>query len=260
MSASQYIEELQANGRYSFAVDEAARALGSSLVATRAALRRLKRKGALASPHQGFQVVVPPEYRRLGCLPAEQFIPDLMAFLNEPYYVGLLSAAAYHEAAHQTPMVFQVIVPSSRRSIECGKVKVDFIARQDMPETSVIERNTPRGILRVASPEATAVELVGYPEHSGYFDNIATVLAELTESIDPQKLVQEARRAPLAWIQRLGYLLCLVDEAELAGHLEVVLSERSAFVVALAPWKSMQGAPRDPRWRVAINIKVEPDL
>jgi hypothetical protein len=36
--------------------------------------------------------IVPPEYRSLGCLSPEQFIPQLMKHLGLEYYVGLLSA------------------------------------------------------------------------------------------------------------------------------------------------------------------------
>ena len=258
-STAGYIERLQANGRFVFTTEEATAALGSSVTATRAALRRLKQKGFIADPYRGFHVVVPPAYRRLGCLPAEQFIPELMAHLSEPYYVGLLSAARYHGAAHQAPMVFQVIVPKSRRGIECGGVGVEFIARRDMQETPVTERNTETGILRVATPEATAIELVGYPEHCGYYDNVATVLAELAESLSSGALEAEARRAPVAWVQRLGYLLSLVEADDAAEHVARVLANRNAFTVALAPWKEMRGAPRDARWRVAVNIDVEPD-
>ncbi len=260
VSASDYIQDLQARGRYSFTSEEVVRALGRSLIATRAALRRLKEKGAIAVPYRGFHVIVPPEYRKLGCLPADQFIPDLMEHLGTPYYVGLLSAAAYHGAAHQAPMVFQVIVPKARRNIECGSVRVQFIARSDMVATSTVERNTVRGVLRIASPEATALEIVGYPEHCGRIDNVATVLAELAETMNGDRLAKEAHRAPLSWVQRLGYLLCLVDADELAGRLDEVVAERDAFTVALAPWKDVSGAPRDPRWRVAVNVVVEPDL
>ena len=54
---------------------------------------------------------------------------------------------------------------------------------------------------------------------SGYLDNVATVLAELAESIEAAALEAEARRAPVAWVQRLGYLLVL-DElvARLPGE------------------------------------------
>lgn len=258
-SAADYIEDLEMNGRLVFTTDDAVQALGKSVVAVRAQLRRLKAKGHIADPHRGFHVVVPSKYRRLGCLPPEHFIPQLMEHLQEPYYVALLSAAAYHGAAHQAPMVFQVMVPRSRRSLVCGGVRVDFIARRDMEETSVIERDTPTGVLRVASPAATAVEVVGYPERCGFLDNVATVLAELAESIDGDALEAEARRAPTAWVQRLGYLLTRVEQDELAKRLDGVLTGRNTFTVALAPWQDMEGAPRDSRWQVALNTDVEPD-
>lgn len=258
-SAADYIEDLQMDGRLVFTTDDAVAALGRSVPAVRAQLRRLKEKGRIADPFRGFHVVVPPRYRRLGCLPADQFIPQLMDHLGEPYYVALLSAAAYHGAAHQAPMVFQVMVPRSRRSLTCGGVRVDFVARADMEGTTVVERNTPTGALRVASPAATAVELVGYAERCGYLDNVATVLAELAESITGEALETEARRAPVAWIQRLGYLLTVVEQDGLAGRLDGVLAANKLFTVPLAPWRSILAAPRDGRWRVAVNTDVEPD-
>ncbi|MFT7620886.1 MAG: putative transcriptional regulator of viral defense system [Myxococcota bacterium] len=184
-------------------------------------------------------------YRRLGCLPADHFVSQLMSHLGEPYSVALLSAAAYHGAAHQAPMVFQVMVAQARRGLECGGVQVDFVARRDMRSTPVVRRNTPAGILRIASPAATAVEIVGYPERCGYLDNVATVLAELAESVEGDALEAEARRAPVAWVQRLGYLLLLVAQEELADRLDGVLAERGVFTVPLAPWQAMEGAPRD---------------
>ncbi|MHC1728414.1 MAG: hypothetical protein AB9866_20835 [Syntrophobacteraceae bacterium] len=49
--------------------------LGSSDVAVHSAIQRLRGKGDIAMPYRGFYVIAPPEYRVLGCLPAEQFIP-----------------------------------------------------------------------------------------------------------------------------------------------------------------------------------------
>lgn len=234
-------------------------ALGKPVSAVRAQIRRLKEKGRIAAPHRGFHVVVPPKYRRLGCLPPDHFIPQLMEYLEEPYYAALLCAAAYHGAAHQAPMVFQVMVPRTRRSIKCGGVRVDFVVRRDMENTSVVAHNTPTGVLRVASSAATAVEVVGYPERCGFLDNVATVLSELAESIDGNALEAEARRAPTAWVQRLGYLLVLVEQEDLADRLDGVIAERNAFTVALAPWQDIEGTPRDSRWQIAINTEVEPD-
>lgn len=108
-----------APGRLAFTTEEIVGALGKSVPAVRAQLRRPKEKGRIADPFRGFHVVVPAKHRRLGCLPADQFVPQLMAHLSQPYDVALLSAAAYHGAAHRKPPVFQVMVPKSRRSLEC---------------------------------------------------------------------------------------------------------------------------------------------
>lgn len=100
MRAAELITDLAAHGRYAFTTAEAGQRLGSSTVATRAALRRLRQKGEVAMPYRGFFLIVPPEYRVLGCLPPAEFVPALMARLGEPYYVGLLSAAQFYGAAH----------------------------------------------------------------------------------------------------------------------------------------------------------------
>jgi hypothetical protein len=42
-------------------------------------------------------------------LPINLFIDDMMKSLNKRYYVGLISAAALHGAAHQKPMEYYVI-------------------------------------------------------------------------------------------------------------------------------------------------------
>lgn len=259
-SAIQYLKSLQSRGRYHFSTEEAARALGGSLSATQAALRRLKKKGDIADPYRGFHVIVPPEYQRLGCVPPDQFIPQLMEYLGEPYYVALLSAAAWYGAAHQKPQIFQVMVERRRRRIVCGRVRVQFVSRKDMRETPVVERNTPRGVIRIASPAATAYELVGYPRKAVGLDNVATVLTELAESIDAASLVAEAHRAPLRWVQRLGYLLEFVGAHDLAAALEPFIREHHPGPAALEPLVAMAGSPVDTRWQIAVNTEVDPDL
>ena len=87
LKARQYVENLTAAGRYHFRSNEAQAALGISAAAAKVALNRLAKQGAIASPARGFYVIVPPEYRSLGCLPADQFIPELMKSLNLPYAI-----------------------------------------------------------------------------------------------------------------------------------------------------------------------------
>ncbi|HEY0482919.1 MAG TPA: type IV toxin-antitoxin system AbiEi family antitoxin [Kofleriaceae bacterium] len=251
--------ELVARGRHHFTTDEAVASLKGEAPAVRAALRRLKAKGQIADPYRGFHVIVPPEYRRLGCLPADQFVPQLMNHLRETYYVALLSAAELHGAAHHRPQSLQVMVKANRRPIACGQVRIELVARKDLERTAIVEKNTPRGVLRVASPEATALELIGYADRCGGLDNVASVLAELAETLEPQKLISAAAHCPVVWVQRLGYLLDVAGHDELGEALVSQVKERAHVVAPLVRAEPKTGAERLGRWKLAINASVEPE-
>ena len=122
--------------------EEAREVHGGSDKAVQGILRRLSIKGEIATPLRDFHLVIPPEHRRLGCLPPLWFIDDLAAHLSLRYYVALLSAAELHGAAHQRPQTFQVMLPSPLRPIICGGVRVDFAMRSNLDEAPVVVRNT----------------------------------------------------------------------------------------------------------------------
>lgn len=256
--ARVFIEDLATRGRHHFTSREARQALQASPNATAKALARLIEHGHLASPERGFYVVVPPEYRSLGCLPAEQFVPALMGIHGFPYYAGLLSAAQFHGAAHHRPQQFQVMLTKNRRPIACGKVRVAFVARKRVEEVPVVHLNTPRGPIRVSTPEATAVDLVGYVDHAGGLDQVATVLGELAERIDPDRLPIAAATAPLPWAQRLGYLLELVGAASEATALKRYVRELARDFVPLVSAGPRNGT-RSVDWKLLVNAAVEID-
>lgn len=258
--ARDYIARLASGGRYHFGSRDAQEALGVSADAAKLALNRLAKQGQIASPARGFYVIVPPEYRSLGCLPADQFVPALMKKLDQPYYMGLLSAAQYHGAAHHRPQEAQVMVAKSRRPVAAGAVRVAFIVRKDVARVAVQPFNTPRGTVLVSTPEATAVDLVGYPHHVGGLDQLATVLGELAETLDPVKLVTAAQAAPVSWAQRLGYLLEQVDAADRAAPLKSHVRARARQTAVLLPTAPLGGAPRDEGWKLLVNADVEAEL
>ena len=127
---SIWVEQLQSRGRYTFTRTEAESGTGRSFVAAQSALRRMKQQQRIVSPRRGFYVIVPPEYRATGSPPASWFVDDLMHHLGQPYYVGLLSAAAIHGAAHQQPMVFQVVTNKPTREMRAGKVIIRVLNEQ----------------------------------------------------------------------------------------------------------------------------------
>lgn len=262
LTAARFITDRAATGYVSFTTKEMADALGVPEVNARASLRWYRKKGEIATPLSGFHLIVPPEDRDRGCLQAEVFVPQLMRHLGLPYYVGLLSAAAYHGAAHQRPQLFQVVIPKGRPRILCGKIGIDFISRQNAVKVPVIRRNTPSEAIRVSSPEATAFDLVGYERRSAGIDNVATILIELSEVLDGDRLAEVAALSPVAWSQRLGYLLETLDLEKVIelGPLAAYVEAHANKVTPLTSWGELKGRRRDPRWKVAINVEVDPDL
>ena len=258
--ARDVIDKWAAVGRYHFRTAEMRAALGVSAAATKLALSRLAKKGLIASPARGFYVIVPPGCRRIGCLPASHFIPALMDQDERPYYAALLSAAQYHGAAHHRPQVFQVALDRNRRPIHCGAVRVYFYARKRISEVPVQKFNTPRGTMLVSSAEATAIDLVGYERRVGGLDHVATVLSELAEVIDPDLLPNAAKTAPVAWAQRLGYLLEQVGAADKTAMLKAHIKQRARDFVPLIPALPLDRAFRAADWRLRINAEIEPDV
>ena len=259
LRARDVIRNLAACGRYHFTSSEFRSALGVSDQAARQALSRCAAKREIASPARGFYVVIPPEYRRIGCLPADQFVPALMEHRSTRYYVGLLSAAQYYGAAHHRPQEFQVMLRRNRPAIVCGSVRVVFVARKDLATVPVDSFNNPRGTVLVSTVEATAFDLVGYMHRAGGVDRVAGVLSELGEDIDPERLVEASGSASILWAQRLGYLLEHVGAGDRAVLLNEHVRRRARNYTKLLPGTSSEGALRSKDWRLFVNADIEAD-
>lgn len=255
-SASEFIEGLTAEGRYHFTTAEALAALGGPLSKVRAELRRLKAAGEVVDPYRSFHVIVPADQRECGCLPPLELVPPLMRHLHESYYVALLSACELYGVEPPRQHPFQVMAKVTRKPIECGEVQLQFLARKDLERTPLLEDTPPAAVLRVASPEATALELVGYVNQCGGLANVAAVLADLVASLDPEKLVAVAPSAPIAWTQRLGYLLDVTDNRKLANTLAPVVKELARDFAPLVRAKPKSGVTRLARWKLALNATI----
>jgi predicted transcriptional regulator of viral defense system len=105
----------------------------------------------------------------------------------------------------------------------------------------------------VSSPEATALDLVGYAHHAGGLSQVATVLSELAERIDPEKLAAAARTAPVAWAQRLGYLLEHLGSAAKTPALKEYVREEAKQSTALLPKARRARSRRNKGWKLYIN-------
>ena len=256
-----YLETIRAKGRYSFSLEELLNEFNISYNTLKQRLYHLKRKNKIAQIRQNFYVIIPPEYTALGTLPPDLFIDSMMGYLNKKYYVGLLSAAALHGAAHQQPTTFFVMSEfPAPRNITNEKLKIRFFSKQNMIEYGIIQKKTPSGRVNVSSPELTAFDLLDNINHFG-INRIATILMELYEVMLPSKLSKTAKLVDnKANIQRLGFILeNIVGEEKLSSALFKIISKTNFTKVVLSPLKKRTGELND-KWKIIINEQIETDL
>lgn len=254
------VDLAQEQGRYTLERGEL-EASGATPIAIQNAIRRLVAKRRVAVPRRGFYVIVPLEYRAAGSPPASWFVDDLMRFLAQAYYVGLLSAAAIHGAAHQAPQELQVLTTTPIRPISVGRVRLRFVVKAALQETPVMSVQTDTGSMRVSTPEATALDLVRHVRVAGGLSNVATVLAELADRLEPRLLdAAIAGEAENACLQRLGYLLDRVGHPQLARPIARRISRTQPRWVRLDPGKRAAEGVKAEAWRVVVNSAIELDV
>lgn len=265
---AQYLEKLRASGRRHFTSEDLIKDLGISAVAARSGLYRLKKDAKLISPISGLYIIVPPEYKPYGSIPAEELVPIMMKHLKAEYYVALLSAASYFGAAHQKSARFQVI--SNKRikhSLEFGQVAIELIYKNSLVNSPTQEFTVNTGYLRVATPELIAIDLFKYAKRSAGISHIATVLSELTYSIDENKLIKLAESMDeICQIQRLGYIIEKIDmmdenkKQSIVDMLAEYLKNSDRPFVSLVPYIPRKGYPKCEKWKIIENTDFESDL
>ena len=269
-----YMTRLLSEGRTSFSCADARRELGISKSAFLKAAERQQRHKRLLMPRRGFYVITPPQYLAWGAPPPAWYINSLMRHENRPYYVALLKAADLHGVSHQAVMEFQVITDRQFPKITAGRSKIAFYYRKNLDAltttlpAAIEERKTYAGYMRLASVELTLFDLLRYPRAAGGFDNIATLIRDLSEKINPRKLAKISTAFERPLLQRLGCLLDKLAERQTTQPLHAALSRTRAL-----PWTELQPslasidgpgrAPppleHDSRWRVIIRRQPHPD-
>lgn len=260
---SELLDDFQRRGRYGFERRELEAALPeSSPVAIGKALQRMARKGRVRRLRGGFYALVPVEFTTRGLPPYDWYLGDLMRSLKLPYYVGLLSAAALHGAAHQQVQQLQLVVPRQERRLEAPGLSIRFFLKANFASTPLAQRKGHSGMLPISTPEATALDLIRHGRQLGGGDVVTTVLTELAETMTAAGLAAAAAEEPnTTQLQRLGWLLDRIGQTALADALHVGLAGQQPLVRApLDPAVPRIGKASTNRWRIIENSKPEADL
>jgi len=267
----EYLHNLQANGKLFFSMSDLQNEFsGYSLNALQLNLKRLSRKGKVQFVMKGFYVIIPPEYQRKKILPPELFLDSLFRYLNRPYYLGLISAASMHGASHQQAMESYVFINKPPiRPTNVEGLKINYVVKSEFPGHGLEQRKTAAGYLNISGLELTVLDLVEYRQRVGGLNRISTILYELSESLQPEKLkLVLENKVSLSAIQRLGYILDVVIDKpesialqkEISSILKNYLSGKKIFRVPLKSGIKKEGFPVNPDWKIIENYKIETDF
>lgn len=263
VSINEWIRNREIRGIATFSVEDLRNDFAvSSNKGLKTELRRLVARGRILSVYRGFYVIIPVQYQLKGVVPANYYIDELMQYIGKSYYIGLLSAAAMHGAAHQRAMVTQVVTLEPRLKASNKNPLLDWNYRQVIPEGLIMTKNAEMGIMRYSGVELTAVDLIQFATHVGGYQRAATVLAELTEALDMIKMQNVLKYTTTATIQRLGYLLeYVLYEQEKADALFRMLKEQKGKwnMVRMSNDHTNHERANGNRWRVNMNIDIEID-
>ena len=261
-----FLDYLQKQGIICFLKKDIRSHLEISDSALSISLRRQAIKGRVIRIHRDFYVIIPVEYQDAGSPPADWFINQLMEYLGAKYYVGLLSAASLHGAAHQQPMHFQVMSEGlSFREIRTGRVNIRFFTKHHIPDIGIEKKKTIAGYINISCPELTIYDLVRYPSASGQLNNIATIIEELSDNLNARLLVDIAKasmseRGEMIYWQRLGYILDFVGAEKKADQLAQWVQSRKASFGYLVRSGDEETVNRNDRWNLYINTELETDI
>jgi predicted transcriptional regulator of viral defense system len=258
MKVHELPDALMAQGRHTASTEELLELTGLDRAALHSGLHRLRQSGLIISPARGLYAVVPPQYRAWGAPPAEWFIDAMMAHLDRPYYLALLTAAAMHGAAHQAPQSFQVITEKDVLDRELGRNRLRFYTSRHMADAETERRTGPSGYLQLATRESTAVDLAQHPRQSGGLSNVATILIELGD-LDGATLGRIAVLRGKATARRLGWLLERHRPDVALDWLRIIARPEEGEPALLSASSPASGR-LDRAWGLRLNTDVQPDL
>jgi predicted transcriptional regulator of viral defense system len=265
-----FIDRQLSAGRGWFTKPAAVAALRQSPHAFQAAVARLSKKGRLVSPRRGFYLILRPEDRTLGAPDPARWIDPLMSHLGLDYRISLLRAAAFHGAAHQAAMVFQVLAPRQLPSIEIGRQRVEFLFQaprafscSNRPEW-LCRLKTEGGYAKIAGVELTLLDICRYFHRAGGLNGAAQAVHDLGRKANGRILAEAAAAYENTAVRRLGYLLERFGHARQARALRPFADRAKSFttidpsVKPLLPQTAMK-TDRDQGWKLILNTAAEID-
>ena len=227
---------------------------GLSVVAASNQIRRLRDRVRRVTRPQAFFLIVDSAHRAMGAPPLQWWLDEYFRWLGHPYYLALLSAAESHGAAPQAVQVHQIMTDAPRREVAVGRLQVRFFVKRGIEQTPVRQPAGAYAPLRISTPEATALDLVGYASRIGGIERAHETLIPLL----PLMRIGELRRAldaerSTTSAQRLGYLLERSGADRLADVVHEWLPVKTAWCSLGSEQANAPKLHRSQHWHVIAD-------
>ncbi len=252
-------------GRPCFSIEEARAAFPMfSTGVLSALLSRYRAKGIIQSVHKGFFVVMPAQYALQGRVPDLYYIPQLMEYLNRPYYISLLSAASFWGASHQAVMTTHLMTCLPQSSMSRRKNStIRWFYRSSVPKEFLVAKNGETAPVLYSNAELTAIDLIHWAIKIGCLSMVATVLDELREATNFEGASSGVfLTADTSDVQRLGYVYDVVLGDTLQGDViykEMKKLHSTVRNISLVPGNHERTLRNNARWHIKVNTEIEVD-
>jgi predicted transcriptional regulator of viral defense system len=235
-------------------MEQAVAATGLSHSAAKQQILRLKLV-VRVSHKQDFFLVLSPEEIPMGAPAAVKWLDDYFRWLKHPYYLALLSAAAVHDSQPQAVQVVQVMTDNKRRAIEIGRLKIQFFLKTSgIEKVPVVQPAGYPAVLRVSSPEATALDLLRYSDRVGGYSRSEETILPMAKlfKVGNLRCALDTEDEP-ALGQRLGFLLESAGHEMLAGIVHRWLPRYVQWTL-LAPGSNLKSRQKIKKWKLIKNV------
>jgi predicted transcriptional regulator of viral defense system len=259
---SDFLKDIRAMGQYAFTLEQLAAGLPKPLKNITKDIDRLRQKGEVVNIRRGFYTLLPPEYIKMGMVPVDFYIDELMTYLSKRYYTGLHSAAMFHGAAHQQPQAFSVVVNSPRpRTINNQNLAIHFSEKKHFPAFGIEKKKTETGYFNLSNPELTFLDLIYFEKSSGGLNRIATTISGLADALSLSRMKEALSNTfPVSTLQRAGYMAeYVLENSRLAAIIENKLTSVATQTILLKS-SGQRAGHKDPRWNIIVNTQIEPDI
>jgi hypothetical protein len=95
---------------------------------------------------------------------------------------------------------------------------------------------------------------------SGHLSNVATILAELAETMDHEKIASAGNQMSIRYSQRLGYILDTLGFEALTKQLHKTVLAKLPTYIPLRSDTDSTVMEKNKKWHILVNEALEIDV